>query len=143
MNRPIETKEYMLKKPITVKPETSVLDAARHILDHRISGVCVIDDDNNLVGVLSELDCLRAIIGRIHQQGQPDAGLVADAMTTEVKVNHPHDDIISVASSMLDSRQRRRPISVEGKLVGQVTCRQILKAIKDFAVPSDPSERTQ
>ncbi|MFB3078881.1 MAG: CBS domain-containing protein, partial [Lysobacterales bacterium] len=57
-----------------------------------------------------------------------------------VEVNHPHDQITDVAISMLDHKHRRRPVVIDGKLVGQVTCRQILKAIKEFAVPVDASE---
>jgi len=53
-------------------------------------------------------------------------------MTLDVEVNHPTDDIVTVAASMLDHKHRRRPIVVDGKLVGQLTCRQILGAIKDF-----------
>jgi len=85
---------------------------------------------------------LRAIVESYKKEGNSEAGLVADAMTPQVEVNHPHDDIIGVASSMLDHKHRRRPVSIDGKLVGQITCRQILKAIKDFAAPSDPSEIT-
>ena len=58
--------------------------------------------------------------------------LVKDIMTLDVEVNHPTDDIVTVAASMLDHKHRRRPIVVDGKLVGQLTCRQILGAIKDF-----------
>ena len=64
---------------------------------------------------------------------EADAGTVADVMTHNVEVNHPHDQITDVATSMLDHKHRRRPIVINGKLVGQVTCRQILKAVKDFA----------
>lgn len=142
MAGPVELRKYMLNKPVTVKPEMTVFEAAHQILAHSVSGVCVVDDDQNLVGMLSELDCLRAIVESYKNEGNSEAGLVADAMTRQVEVNHPHDDIIGVASSMLDHKHRRRPVSIDGKLVGQITCRQILKAIKDFAAPSDPSERT-
>jgi predicted transcriptional regulator len=57
-----------------------------------------------------------------------------------VDCNKPSEDIISVASQMLDKRQRRRPIVQDGKLIGQLTCRQIIKATKDFIGPEDPKE---
>ena len=136
----VELQKHMLNKPITVKPEMTVFQAAHQILKHKISGVCVVDDYNNLVGVVSELDCLRTIV---NSGEEADTVLVADVMTTEIESSHPHDDIIRVASSMLDNKHRRLPVSVDGKLVGQITCRQILKAIKDFAAPADPSEKTQ
>ena len=122
----------MLAKPITVKPGMNIQEAAKKILEHKVSGVAVIDDDNNLVGMLSELDCLQAIVSAVYNGGTPGAALVEDVMTKDVEVNHPGDDIIDVATSMLKHKHRRRPVIENGKLIGQVTCRQILSAIKDF-----------
>lgn len=140
MLKSVEVRQYMLKKPVSVKAGMTIYEASHHILVNKVSGVVVVDDDNNLVGMLSELDCLRAIVNNVYNDGDPGASLVSDVMTQEVEVNHPHDDIITVAASMLDHKHRRRPIVAEGKLVGQLTCRQILKAVKDFGGPEDPSE---
>lgn len=123
----------MVKHPVTVRPEDTIFHAARKIIEFSISGVCVVDAHNHLVGMLSELDCLRAIVEKVYVKGGTDAGIVSDVMAHNVEVNHPHDQIIDVASSMLDHKHRRRPVVIDGKLVGLVTCRQILMAIKDFA----------
>ena len=133
MTRSVEVRSYMLNHPITVTEDMSILDASRKILEHKISGVCVIDEQHRLVGVLSELDCLRAIVERMFENGEPTAGTVREAMTSTVEANGPHDQIIDVAASMLDHKHRRRPVVDNGKLVGQVTCRQLLAAIKQFA----------
>ena len=140
MPRSIELRNYMVKHPVTVTPDMSIFAASHKILEYKLSGVCVVDDDNNLLGMLSELDCLRAIVDKVYTNGEADAGIVADVMTHNVEVNHPHDQITNVATSMLDHKHRRRPVVIDGKLVGQVTCRQILKAIKEFAVPVDTTE---
>lgn len=141
MPRSIEVRHYMLQKPVTVTPGMNIFEASHHILKNKVSGVAVVDDDDNLVGMLSELDCLGAMIQSVYNDGGSYVATVEEMMTREVEVNHPHDDIIDVASSMLDHKHRRRPVVVDGKLVGQVTCRQILKAIKDFVGPEDPEER--
>lgn len=140
MARSIELRNYMIKHPVTVTPDMTIFEASHKILEHKLSGVCVVDADNNLLGVLSELDCLRAIVDKVYKEGAEDAGVVADVMTHNVEVNHPHDNITNIASSMLDHKHRRRPVVIDGKLVGQVSCRQILKAIKEFAVPMDTTE---
>ena len=140
MARSVELRNYMVIHPVTVTADMSIFEASHKILEYKLSGVCVVDDDNNLLGVLSELDCLRAIVDKVYENGETDAGKVADVMTHNVEVNHPHDQITDVAISMLDHKHRRRPVVINGKLVGQVTCRQILKAIKDFAVPVDATE---
>jgi CBS domain-containing protein len=123
----------MERKPVTVTAEMNIYDASQIILEHKISGVAVVDADNNLVGILSELDCMRALVTSVYNGSDPGGALVKDVMTANVEVNKPDDDIISVASSMLDHKHRRRPVVVDGKLVGQLTCRQILGAIKDFS----------
>ena len=132
MPKSVEVSQYMQHKPVSVMADMNIYDASRIIFDNKVSGAVVVDEDNNLVGMLSELDCLRALITAVYNGADPGGELVRDIMTAEVEVNHPTDDIISVATSMLDHKHRRRPIVVDGKLVGQLTCRQILGAIKDF-----------
>ena len=132
MAKSVEVSQYMQHKPITVMADMNIYDASRKILENKVSGVVVIDANNNLVGMLSELDCLRALVTSVYNGADPGGALVKDIMTLDVEVNHPTDDIVTVAASMLDHKHRRRPIVVDGKLVGQLTCRQILGAIKDF-----------
>jgi|DEB0MinimDraft_12_1074336.scaffolds.fasta_scaffold79866_2 CBS domain-containing protein len=132
MPKSVEVSQYMQHKPITVMADMNIYDASRKILENKVSGVVVIDANNNLVGMLSELDCLRALVTSVYNGADPGGALVKDIMTLDVEVNHPTDDIVTVAASMLDHKHRRRPIVVDGKLVGQLTCRQILGAIKDF-----------
>ena len=83
------------------------------------------------MGMLSELDCLRVILAGVYNDEEFGAALVGDVMTREVEVQHPHDDIVDVATSMLDHKHRRRPVVQDGLLVGQVTCRQILKIVTE------------
>jgi CBS domain-containing protein len=132
MPKSVEVSQYMQHKPVSVMADMNIYDASPIIFDNKVSGAVVVDEDNNLVGMLSELDCLRALITAVYNGADPGGELVRDIMTAEVEVNHPTDDIISVATSMLDHKHRRRPIVEDGKLVGQLTCRQILGAIKDF-----------
>ena len=140
MLRSTRLSDYMLKHPVLVYPETDLFEAIHQILIHKISGVTVVDHDRVPVGVLSELDCLRAILSATYYQHA--GGKVGDYMSTgHVQTALPSDDILEVAQSMLDQKRRRRPvINDNGMIIGQVTCRQILKAVKDFDTPEDPRE---
>lgn len=133
--------DHMLRKPVIVTPETDLFEAIHLILVNRISGLTVVDDRKHPVGVLSELDCLKAILTGTYYQMV--GGRVSDYMTTgEIDTISPDDDILLVAQSMIDHKRRRRPVVGEaGTLVGQVTCRQLLKALKEMDMPADPSER--
>ena len=129
MLRSVELADYMLKNPATARPELTVYEAAVRILEHKVSGLVVVDERHQLLGMLSELDCLRVILNSMYNDEDFGTSLVGDIMTTEVEVQNPHDDIVDVATSMLDHKHRRRPVILDGRLVGQVTCRQILNMV--------------
>ncbi|PLW68421.1 CBS domain-containing protein [Pseudohalioglobus lutimaris] len=121
----------MLINPAKVRPNDGILEAMQVIIDNKVSGVCVVDERENLVGILSELDCLRATVGSFYND--TELGMVADHMASDnLVVAHPEEDIIDVAQDMLAKNKRRRPVVENGVLIGQVTCRQLLKAIRQF-----------
>jgi CBS domain-containing protein len=131
MLQSVNLRDYMLLNPVKVRAEDNVLDAMQVIIDNKISGVCVVDSDANLVGILSEMDCLRAALGAIYNN--TSIGIVRDYMATEnLVVAHPDEDIVDVAQDMLHKNKRRRPVVENGKLIGQITCRQLLSAVKKF-----------
>ena len=123
MSRPVSLHSYMQIRPIKVNANATILEAVDVILGNSVSGVCVVDNNDQLVGMLSELDCLRAIVDKIYVNKSSSAGYVYEVMTKDVEVNKPGDDIVSVATSMLDHKHRRRPVVDESGLVGEVSCR--------------------
>ena len=62
MLQSVNLRDYMLLNPVKVRMEDNVMEAMRVIIANKISGVCVVDADANLVGILSEMDCLRAVL---------------------------------------------------------------------------------
>jgi len=131
MLKSLELKDYMLTRPVTVRADDSMGSAMRVILDNKISGVCVVDDQQRLVGILSELDCLNAVLQANYNE--TGVGLVRDHMAHDnLVVANPHEDITDVAQDMLRKHKRRRPVVEDGKLVGQITCRQLLSAVRSF-----------
>ena len=131
MLQSVNLRDYMLVNPVKVKPDDNVLDAMKVIIDNKISGVCVVDNEGNLVGILSELDCLRAGLGATYNES--GIGLVRDHMTGDLLVAHPDENILDVAQDMLVKKHRRRPVVENGRLIGQITCRQLLAAVKKFS----------
>ena len=125
--------EFMIENPVSVSPTMNVYEAAHEILTNQVSGVAVIDENGKLAGMLSELDCLQAIVTGVYNGADPGGALVGDIMTADVEVNDPEDEILAVAKSMLDHKHRRRPVMKDGVFQGQLTCRQILKAVTDYA----------
>ena len=143
MKHSVDVNDYMVKRPVLVTPDTELFEAIHQILRHRVSGVAVIDDGRHPVGMLSELDCLRAILSGTYYGDELGAIRVADHMTSDVECVRAHADVIAVAKSMLNHKRRRRPVVNEhNELVGQITCRAILRCVKDFGVARKWSEET-
>ncbi|MEH6582691.1 MAG: CBS domain-containing protein [Halioglobus sp.] len=131
MLQSVNLRDYMLSNPVKVREDDNVLEAMQVIIDNKISGVCVVDTTGTLVGILSELDCLRAVLGAVYNES--GVGRVKDYMASDnLVVAHPNEDIVDVAQDMLLKNKRRRPVVEDGKLVGQITCRQLLSAVKKF-----------
>jgi len=131
MLKSLELRDVMIRQPITVPPNITVFEAAQIIMENKITGVIVVDNEQNLVGILSELDCLKVTLAGAYNDDEFSTALVEDVMTKKVVVQNPNDDIVDVAISMLEHRHRRRPVVENSKVVGQVTCRQILKVITE------------
>ncbi len=128
----VRVRDYMVSQPVTVLQSATIAEAARAITEQKVSGVVVVTAEGVVVGMLSELDCLRNLLSEAYN-GQAIGGeAVSLAMTTPVTTCEADADIISIAESMLTNKQRRRPVVDQGKLIGQITCRQLLGALLDF-----------
>ena len=134
MTESFRIKDFMNPKPVTVLPNTSIVEVAKLTLKHKVSGVLVVDKAKKLLGMISELDCLREMSGSIYHDGRNVASLSAEnIMTKEVTTVSPDAQLFDVMTSMLHQGQRRRPVVENGKVIGQVTCRQLLKIITSYS----------
>lgn len=123
----IKVKDYMSASLVVLSPATAILDAARRLVDSRISGAPVVDQMGNLVGVLSEKDCMRiALQAGYHSEV---AGTVAEYMHKEVKTVDAERNIVDVAMMFIEDDYRRYPVMKDGRLVGQISRRDVLKAL--------------
>jgi len=129
----VNLRDYMHTHPIKVKENANLSEAMKSIIDNKVSGVCVVDGYGKFVGILSEMDCLNAVINATYNDigvGQVNEYMIKDNIVTA----HPSDDIVDVAQDMLLKKHRRRPVIDDGELVGQVTCRQLLAAVNKFSL---------
>ena len=135
-----EADDFMSVNPVTFTADTDIFDAIHVFLQRKVSGATVLNNHNEVIGVISELDCLKAIInqGYYHEGG---AGTVGDYMTTDnLDYMDPHISIIDAAQTMLEKRHRRMPVIENGKFAGQISARSILQAFKDSLMEHDGSE---
>lgn len=133
MTRPTKIADCMRKRPLTIPQDANLVEAIQTLVDHRLTGVTVLDDEGRPVGVLSELDCIEAVLTTIYNDGDPELALVTEAMTADINFCGPEDNIVEVAQDMLRTRQRRRPVIEGGRLVGQVSSSNILWALMEHS----------
>ena len=122
----VKVADYMTKRVITVAPHTHVVEAMGLMLEHKISGMPVVSDQGELVGMLSEVDAMRVVIQDAYYD--ESAGVVADFMHSPVDTVSPDMDIYSVAERFVNNHRRRYPVvTSSGALVGQISRRDVLK----------------
>lgn len=112
---------------VTITPEQTIKTAVKRLVERNIGALLVVDENNNLVGILSERDIIR-------WSSQTDDVLkmsVAEVMTRNVVTGLPQDDLMSVANTMTERRFRHLPIMDGGKLIGIISIGDVLKAQRD------------
>lgn len=138
MLQSIQMKDFMSIDPVILSTDTPLYDAVHVMLENKITGATVLDEERRVVGVVSEVDLLKAL-EQISYYNEGD-GKVGDYMTTEVEVIDGNMNIFDVANRLLELKIRRLPVVDHGKFVGQISCRSILQAMKDSMCTHDTSE---
>ncbi|MDP6932383.1 MAG: CBS domain-containing protein [Myxococcota bacterium] len=112
----------------TLSPDTDIIDAVDFLLQKRVTGAPVVLEDQTLVGILSEKDCLKLLA--TGSDNQRPTGKVRDFMTEEVTTIPPTMNVYFVAGMFLTAAFRRLPVVQGDKLVGAITRFDILRAIQ-------------
>lgn len=126
--------KYMvpLSNIVTFKPDQSIQEVIATIIEKKIAGAPVLDDQQRLVGMISEKDCLRIIVEQAYYNLPAETRKVSDYMTANVQTLSPHTTIVEAAIEFLNSPIRRFPIVEKGMLIGQVSRRHILRAAQNM-----------
>lgn len=129
MLRTESIRKHMATKLITFGPDTSIKEAMNTIVKKRISGAPVVDASGRLMGLLSEKDCIRAVLEGPYNQRPSLTENVIEFMSTEVRTMSPDKSIMDVAIEFAHSQYKRFPVVENGKLIGQISRVDVLAAI--------------
>ena len=128
-SEPILVSDYMTKNLITFKENQSIEDVIDSLITNKISGGPVINDKNELVGIISEGDCIKQISeSRYYNLPIDKNNTVGKAMAKHVETIDGNMNIFDAANKFLESKRRRFPITENGKLIGQISQKDVLKA---------------
>jgi CBS domain-containing protein len=127
MLKSIAVKDYMSANLVTFTADMDVLTAIHKLLENGISGAPVVDEHGTLIGMLSERDCLQVALDAGYN-GEP-GGKVGEYMNRSVSTVHAETSIIEVARMFVNGRYRRYPVLEENRVVGQISRRDVFKAL--------------
>ena len=111
-------------------PDTEILRAARLLVDNNIGGAPVMDAGGASPAYLTEKDLMRVVLNASYYADY--GGRVADYMTTTVETVGPDESVVAVAKRFLAKGYHRYPVLENGRLVGLVSRRDLLRALSDL-----------
>ena len=123
----ILARDIMTRNLVTLSPNQDVFSAIEILLRKRISGAPVVDSWGKYQGVFSESSCMRVIINAAYD-GLPDAALMTFVDTDAVTID-PDTQMLTIVQTFLDQATRRLPVLEEGRLVGQVSRRDVMRKV--------------
>lgn len=124
--------KYMAKNVISFSEAQPVVEAIDIMLEKRISGGPVLNEKGELIGMLSEKDCLKIIVDRAYHNHPNQKSTVGDYMSRNVATVDINKDVAEVANMFLSTNFRRYPVVENGKLKGQVSRRDIMRATREL-----------
>lgn len=119
-----EIKDVMTSDIVTVTRQTPIMEVIELLLEKNVTGMPVINDDGSMAGIISEKDVL-VLLSDLDNS----SAVVEDFMTEDVTSFDVNDDLIGVCECLVQNHFRRVPIVDDGRLIGIVSRRDIIKYI--------------
>lgn len=120
----------MAAKLITFTPETDIRTAIDTMVKKKISGAPVLNEKKQLVGVISEVDCLHILLDGPYNREPSKGGTVGEFMSKSVRTISADKTILDAAYEFVNAGYKRLPVVENGQLVGQISRSDILRAIQ-------------
>lgn len=130
--RTVTAKDFMTTSIVTLAPRMDLLDAMRVLAEHRISGAPVVDVQGNLVGMLTERDCLRTVVVASYH-GECCCGSVAGFMSRDVQSVDADTSLLDIADLFVKRNFRSYPVLKDNRLLGVISRQDVIRAILELA----------
>jgi CBS domain-containing protein len=149
----MRVEDFMTRRVVTITPDTTLLAAARLMLEHRVGGLPVVDASGRMIGIFSESDLLREegvdgspwlqmMAGPDGEPAEPmrlDTRKVGDTMTRALITIPPGASIAEAFRMLHEHRLRRLPVVENGKLVGMIARADLVRAVAVSAEKASPA----
>jgi CBS domain-containing protein len=131
----VHAKEFMVSKLVTLTPDMDVFDAIGLLLRKRISGAPVLDSSGKFLGVFSEKNSMQVLISAAYDQ-LPTTRVEAFVNKDMNRVIDDDAELVNVAQVFVDTPYRRLEVVRDGKLLGQISRRDVLHAEQKVSMPA-------
>ena len=131
MVSPILAREVMVTDLVVLSPQMDVFEAIGLLLKHRVSGAPVVDENGAYLGVFSEKCSMSALVDSAYDQ-LPTTELFA-YMDVEAMTVDEETDLLTIMEIFETTRFRRLPVIRGGKLLGQISRRDVLRAVHELS----------
>ncbi|MBN2530480.1 MAG: CBS domain-containing protein [Deltaproteobacteria bacterium] len=123
----IKARDIMTTRLVTLRPSDDIYQGLQALLAHRISGAPVVTEAGIFLGVFNEKSCMNVVID--DQYHGVSNTQVNTFMFTDVRTITPETSLIDIAMLFHSEPLRRLPVLEDGKLVGLVSRRDVLRAV--------------
>jgi len=124
----VTAKDFMAKKVVTLTQDMDVIEAMNVLATHRISGAPVLDSQGKAVGILTERDCIEAVL-TVSYHGEVGGGPVESYMSRDIQSVASTTGLLDIAESFVKSKYRRYPVVDDGRIVGIISRSDVLRAM--------------
>ncbi len=128
----LTVRDLMETTYITLRPDMPVSEAVSVLIEQKVTGAPVVDEEDHVLGLLAEKQCLRSLLTGAYDR--MPAGIVSDFMLQEFVAVPPDMGVFELAELFVKEVLRRFLVLEDGKLVGQITRRDLLRGIKRYWV---------
>ena len=121
----VKANEVMSGSVLTATPDMTLGDVIKLLVKNNVTGLPVVDDDMNLLGVVTEKDVLKVLYNKEKRKS------VRDLMSKNVVSFDENEDLIKIFKCLVENSFRRVPITSAGKLVGVISRSDIIKFLHE------------
>ncbi|CAD7844345.1 MAG: CBS domain protein [Olavius algarvensis Gamma 3 endosymbiont] len=128
--------DYMATELLSFGPDDDIVAAMRQLLERHFSGAPVLDSERRLIGLLSQKDCLEIVYNTAYHQDW--GGRVEQYMSREIETIDADCSVLEAAEKLQASKFRRFPVMRDGRLVGQISRHDVMRALDEIYLQKTP-----
>lgn len=128
--------DYMATELLSFGPDDDIVAAMRQLLERHFSGAPVLDSERRLIGLLSQKDCLEIDYNTAYHQDW--GGRVEQYMSREIETIDADCSVLEAAEKLQASKFRRFPVMRDGRLVGQISRHDVMRALDEIYLQKTP-----